>query len=107
MKTKIITLIASFIMTSLFCFSLPLHAAPASKLNPPPKVNLNTVDAKTLSKMLKGVGRKRAEAVIAYRQAHHGFKSIDELAQVKSLGAAFVKKNRQQLDTLFYLEKKA
>ena len=66
MKTKIINLISSVVLTTLFCFSLPVQAAPSSKLNPPPKVNLNKVDAKTLSKMLKGVGRKRAEAVIAY-----------------------------------------
>jgi hypothetical protein len=34
------------------------------------------------------VGEKTAQAIIAYRDAHGGFTSIDELQQVKGIGPA-------------------
>ena len=37
---------------------------------------------------IKGVGEKTAQAIIAYRDAHGGFNSIDELQQVKGIGPA-------------------
>ncbi len=58
-------------------------------------VNINTADAATLAKELKGVGLKRAEAIVEYRQKHGPFKSADELALVKGIGPAAVAKNRE------------
>lgn len=61
------------------------------------KININKADVDTLTQSFKGIGRKRAEAIIAYRDANDGFKSIDDLALVKGIGKSFVEKNRQQL----------
>lgn len=47
-------------------------------------VNINKADAKTLSQ-LKGIGQKRAEAIVAYRQAHGKFKSTDDLVNVRGI----------------------
>jgi competence protein ComEA len=58
-------------------------------------VNINTADAATLAKELNGVGLKRAEAIVEYRQKHGPFKSADELALVKGIGPAAVAKNRE------------
>ncbi len=58
-------------------------------------VNVNTADAATLAKELKGVGPKLAEAIVDYRQKHGPFKSADELALVKGIGAAAVARNRE------------
>lgn len=58
-------------------------------------VNINTADAATLAKELDGVGQKRAEAIVEYRQKHGPFKSADELALVKGIGAAAIAKNRE------------
>jgi competence protein ComEA len=58
-------------------------------------VNINTADAATLAKELSGVGLKRAEAIVEYRQKHGPFKSADELALVKGIGPAAVAKNRE------------
>lgn len=71
----------------------PAHAdmAPQSAT-----VNLNTADVQTLAQ-LNGVGQKKAEAIIAYRQSNGGFKSVDELANVKGIGAKIVEKNRSKL----------
>ena len=51
------------------------------------KISLNTATAQELT-TLTGVGEKTAQAIIAYRDAHGGFTSIDELQQVKGIGPA-------------------
>ena len=58
-------------------------------------VNINTADAPTLARELNGIGLKRAEAIIEYRQKHGPFKSADELALIKGIGAAVIAKNRE------------
>ena len=58
-------------------------------------VNINTADAPTLARELKGIGIKRAEAIVEYRQKHGQFKSIDELTLVKGIGPAAIAKNRE------------
>ena len=57
-------------------------------------VNINTADAATLARELKGIGIKRAEAIVEYRQKHGQFRSIDELTLVKGIGPAAIAKNR-------------
>ena len=51
------------------------------------KISLNTATAQELT-ALTGVGEKTAQAIIAYRDTHGGFTSIDELQQVKGIGPA-------------------
>jgi competence protein ComEA len=58
-------------------------------------VNINTADAATLSRELKGIGAKRAEAIVEYRRKFGPFKSADELALVKGIGPAAIEKNRE------------
>jgi competence protein ComEA len=48
---------------------------------------------------IKGVGEKRAEAIIAWRDENGSFKSVDELASVAGIGAAIVEENRANLTT--------
>ena len=48
-------------------------------------VNINQADANMLT-TLKGIGKKRADAIIAYRNTHGPFSTIDELAKVKGIG---------------------
>lgn len=59
-------------------------------------INLNTATASQLE-ALNGVGAAKAEAIVAYRNAHGGFKSVDELANVKGIGDKTVEKNREQM----------
>ncbi|MDU8502285.1 helix-hairpin-helix domain-containing protein [Pseudomonas syringae] len=61
------------------------------------KVNLNTADAQTLQKELAGIGKNKADAIIAYRDANGEFTSIDELIEVKGIGKAILEKNREKL----------
>ncbi|MCW8919270.1 MAG: helix-hairpin-helix domain-containing protein [Gammaproteobacteria bacterium] len=60
-------------------------------------VNINTADAQTLAANIIGVGEKRALAIIAFRDEHGPFKSVDELTQVKGIALKLVDKNRENL----------
>ena len=60
-------------------------------------VNVNTADAATIASRLNGIGMAKAEAIVAYREAHGPFKSIDQLAEVKGVGLKTVEKNRAVL----------
>ncbi len=60
-------------------------------------VNVNTADAKTLARELEGVGKAKADAIIAYREKNGPFKSADDLVKVKGLGKKLVDQNRQNM----------
>ena len=49
------------------------------------KVNLNTTDSVGLQ-TLSGIGEKKAERILQYRQEHGSFKSIEELKEVSGIG---------------------
>jgi len=60
-------------------------------------VDINTADATTLAKELKGIGPARAQAIIAYRTQNGPFKSPDDLALVKSIPQKVVDENRENI----------
>ena len=62
-------------------------------------IDINTADKAALMTVIKGVGEKRAEAIIAYREKNGPFKSIDELAEVSGIGQSIVDANRDVLKT--------
>lgn len=61
------------------------------------RVNLNKADAATLQENLKGVGEKKAEAIVAYRKEHGDFKTLDEIKEVKGIGEGIFKKIKTDL----------
>ena len=65
-------------------FSAFVHAGP---------VNINTANAQSLSKNIKGVGQKKAEAIIAYREKHGKFSKVEDLTKVKGIGNKLLQKN--------------
>ncbi len=77
--------------------TVPTSAAkPAAVAQQEVAVNINTADAQTLTK-LKGIGPKKAEAIVAFRKANGAFKSVDQLADVKGIGAKTVDANRKNI----------
>ncbi|MFC4700047.1 ComEA family DNA-binding protein [Glaciecola siphonariae] len=54
-------------------------------------VNINTADVETLSS-LPGVGPKKAESIISYRELNGNFASVDELVNVKGIGKRMVER---------------
>ena len=64
-------------------FSLLLAAVSAFALD------INTASAEEFIEV-KGIGEKKAERIIAYRDEHGKFSSIDELKNVKGIGEKIV-----------------
>ena len=60
-------------------------------------VNINKADAKTIAKSLDGIGATRAEAIVAWREAHGQFKKVDDLKHIKGLGKATIERNRSAI----------
>jgi len=60
-------------------------------------VDINTADAETLMKMLKGVGPEKAAAIVDYRNTNGPFKNPDELMQVKGIGKKLIDMNREKI----------
>ena len=58
-------------------------------------LNLNTATQEELT-LLPGIGVKKAEAIIAFRQ-QHPFKSPEELAEVKGIGPKMIERLAKHL----------
>jgi len=76
------------VMLFLMLFSINIFAAP---------VNINTASAEEISESLKGVGVKKAEAIVKYRKANGVFSNIDELTNVKGIGKKTVASNKADI----------
>jgi competence protein ComEA len=57
-------------------------------------VNLNQASAETLAKSLKGIGLKKAQAIVALRESQGTFTSVDQITQVKGIGSKTLAKLR-------------
>jgi competence protein ComEA len=75
----------------------PLYADADPAAMAPLAVNINTADAQTLAAALDGVGASRAQAIVAYRDAHGPFRSVDDLTQVKGIGERVLDANRNRI----------
>ena len=60
-------------------------------------VNINTADAAALEAGLVGIGAVKAQAIVAHRDANGPFASVDELLEVKGIGASTLEKNRDRV----------
>jgi competence protein ComEA len=73
------------------CLAMALPALAATP------VNINKADAQTIATSLDGVGLSKAQAIVAYRDAHGPFKSVDDLGNVKGVGAKTLQRNRDAI----------
>ena len=100
---------AIIILSSMLIGVLPAHSMEQSSppfISPTQKIDLNTADWKQLANTIKGIGKKRAQSIIRYRQSHGPFKSVDDLVKVKGFGYRFMKKNHAQLKEKWYASHK-
>lgn len=59
-------------------------------------VDINTAGKKELMN-LKGIGAKKADAILEYREAKC-FKNVNALKNVKGIGPKFIEKNKKNLE---------
>jgi competence protein ComEA len=60
-------------------------------------VNINTADAKTLSKELVGVGMAKAERIVKYRAEKGPFQVAEDLKKVQGIGEATFEHNKTNI----------
>lgn len=98
---SLVSLLSAFLLTVSFS-NITLAANPVA---PSPKaqteqqqslININTADVSLLTQ-LKGIGVKKAEAIIAWRDANGKFKTLEQLLDVKGIGDAILEANRSKI----------
>lgn len=60
-------------------------------------VNINQADADEIATVLKGVGIKRAEAIVEYREEFGRFESMEELVAVQGIGPHILDENKERI----------
>jgi len=60
-------------------------------------VNINQASADEIEIKLKGIGMKKAEAIVEYRKKNGKFNSIEDLLHVKGIGEATLEKNQMKI----------
>lgn len=81
-------------------FSAPEKATPApmaGQKSVQNSVNINTATAEVLAAKLVGIGQKKAEAIVAYREQQGAFKTAEGLLGVKGIGESTLAKNRARI----------
>lgn len=61
------------------------------------KVSLNSATAEELAETLSGIGLKKAQAIVEYRQQYGEFTHIEQLQEVPGIGAATLERNLPKL----------
>jgi competence protein ComEA len=84
MKPHLLSLLLIF---SLFAANL-LYADP---------VNINTATAEQIAENLQGIGIKKAQAIIQYRELNGKFHSAEDLLNVKGIGESTLRNNQDNL----------
>lgn len=60
-------------------------------------VNINEADAEELASILNGVGMKKAEAIVRYREQNGPFTQVEQLQEVPGIGPTLIERNRARL----------
>ena len=60
-------------------------------------VDINSASAQELADSLNGVGMKKAEGIVNYRNKHGKFKSMNDLINVKGIGEKTLAKNKANI----------
>ena len=60
-------------------------------------IDINTATAEEFAAAMAGVGIKKAQAIVAYRDENGPFASIEDLVQVRGIGPATLDSNRDRL----------
>jgi competence protein ComEA len=61
------------------------------------RVSINTASAEALAQAMNGVGLKKAQAIVSYREEYGPFKTVDDLKQVPGMGSSLVERNLSHL----------
>ncbi|MCX8958015.1 hypothetical protein EHW66_02475 [Erwinia psidii] len=61
------------------------------------RVSINQATAEELAAALNGVGLKKAQAIVSYREEYGHFTGVEQLKEVPGIGNALVERNMSRL----------
>lgn len=61
------------------------------------QISINEASAEQLSKVMNGVGLKKAQSIVSYREQYGAFTAIEQLKEVPGIGNALVERNASRL----------
>ena len=99
--------LSAAVLSCLFALSVPGFSAMAAEENNtsiPDKaeqaiqsVNINTADALTIAGVLRGVGLKKAAAIVRWREENGQFTNVEQLLEVRGIGEKTLSANRSRI----------
>ena len=111
MQNRLLTALCFTLLTGAIVPSVTAQSAAATELatsvtapKAPEKssstdelVSINQATAEQLSAVMNGVGLKKAQAIISYREQYGPFTQLDQLKEVPGMGNALVERNVARL----------
>jgi len=94
LKALICALLTSILLFTTNVFSAEPKVAANVVMQQNVHLNKSTIDDLIT---LKGIGHKKAQAILAYRKQIGGFKSVSELIKVKGVGEKILIDNKERL----------
>lgn len=70
---------------------------PMVKVDAAQSVNINQADAEKISSVLKGIGLKKAQAIIEWRKANGKFTRVEQLLEIKGIGEKTLAANKAKI----------
>jgi len=113
-KSKLVALYLSLALGGALCHSSlsaasePVSTAVTQNSHPALKpeaaaqpqqeqVSINEATAEQLSAVMNGVGLKKAQAIVSYREQYGPFSAIQQLSEVPGIGNALIERNAARL----------
>ncbi|MFT5117998.1 MAG: competence protein ComEA [Kiritimatiellia bacterium] len=75
----------------------PPQKLPAKQVVVAQTININSANAVEIASSLKGIGLKKAEAIIEWRKANGKFTTLDQLTEVKGIGEKTLMANKEKI----------
>ncbi|AKD38773.1 hypothetical protein I926_07275 [Pasteurella multocida subsp. multocida OH4807] len=111
---KLTSLILSCLTFVMLSSSLPTYAATVPSTHSPlaqtsgtapsvtpettiNKININQATANEIQAALVGIGAKKAEAIVEYREAQGPFTMLEQLLEIPGIGPATLEKNKARI----------
>lgn len=95
-KMSFFRCLTAALLLALSPFSLAIQEVSATS-EQVQQLDINHADAQAIASALDGVGLVKAREIVAYREMFGAFRSVEELLEVKGIGAATVERNRDRI----------
>jgi competence protein ComEA len=98
MNTNAVKRICQILTIALAVTFLIGSIAPSLNAEQKEMININTADVKEMMK-LPGIGKKKAEDIIAFRQENGGFNDVSDLKKIDGIGKKTFEKIKERIVT--------